>query len=265
MGELQWALLIVCLVLVVAVYVFSRRNRGAADDGDSDGGHTLFPKPGETGNQLDLLAPRAEAGFDEYGVGNKRTRGEGGATDHLPREPSPPSMATLLHPLPGQQHVVPRIPPDMVAAPAAAPSAPAATPQGKLVALIVAPTEETDILGPQLHAALIAQGLKFGDGEVYHRYIGGRVVYSVASLLKPGKLIPAEAENFSTKGLTVVLNLPGPVTPVVAVDDMLSTTRAVATVLKLEIFDARRERVTDEVGKKLRAEVEDWARAAKII
>jgi hypothetical protein len=54
------------------------------------------------------------------------------------------------------------------------------------------------------------------------------------------------------------------VTPVVAFDDMLSTTRAVATALKLEIFDARRERVTDEVGKKLRAEVEDWARAARI-
>lgn len=267
MGELQWALLIVCLVLVVAVYVLSRRNRGNADDADRDGGHELFPKPGESGNQLDLLAPRAaESGFDEFGVGTKRKRGEGPVSDHSPREPSPPSMATLLHPLPGQPHVAPRIPPDMVAAAPASPAAAStATPQGKLVALIVAPTEETDILGPQLHAALIAQGLKFGESEVYHRHIGGRIVYSVASLLKPGKLIPAEAENFSTKGLTVVLNLPGPVTPVVAVDDMLATTRALATVLKLEIFDARRERVTDEVGKKLRAEVEDWARAAKII
>lgn len=263
MGELQWALLIVCLVLVVAVYFFSRRNRD--EGGGGDDGRAPFGKPEASGDQMDLLTPRADGSFDEYGVGRKRKRGDNGGPlepSVTPREPSAPSMATLLHPLPGQPHVAPRMASDVT--PPASSAGAAAAPQGKLVALIVAPTEETDILGPQLHAALSAQGLKFGEGEVYHRHIGGRIVYSVSSLLKPGKLIPAEAENFSTKGLTVVLNLPGPVTPVVAFDDMLSTTRAVATALKLEIFDARRERVTDEVGKKLRAEVEDWARAARI-
>lgn len=261
MGELQWALLIVCLVLVVAVYFFSRRNR---DEG-SDDERPRFGKPEASGDQLDLLTQRPDGSFDEYGVGRKRKRGEAGAEPSVnPREPSGPSMATLLHPLPGQTPVPPRLAPEAAPVPAASAAAAAAAPPGKLVALIVAPTEETDILGPQLHAALASQGLKFGEGEVYHRHIGGRVVYSVSSLLKPGKLIPAEAENFSTKGLTVVLNLPGPVTPVVAFDDMLTTTRAVASALKLEIFDARRERVTDDVGKKLRGEVEEWARAARI-
>lgn len=267
MGELQWALLIVCLVLVVAVYVFSRRNRGDEDDG----GHGRFSRPESAGDQLDLLAPRPdpaaarpEGAFDEYGVGRKRKRGQDEKADGPPREPPAPSMATLLNPLPGQAPVAPRVAPSTGAATAPA-SAPAMPAPGKLVALIVAPTEETDILGPQLHAALAAQGLKFGEGEVYHRHIGGRIVYSVSSLLKPGKLIPAEAENFSTKGLTVVLNLPGPVLPTVAFDDMLSTTRAVASALKLEIFDARRERVTDEVGKILRADVEDWARASRLV
>jgi hypothetical protein len=198
MGELQWALLIVCLVLVVAVYVFSRRNRDDADDADG-GGAGAYGKPADA-NQMDLLAPRAEAGFDEYGVGNKRKRGEGTAAGHSPREPAAPTIATLLNPLPGQSPVTPRATPEVslppvVSIPAAAGSSAGATPSGKMVALIVAPTEETDILGPQLHAALAAQGLKFGDGEVYHRHIGGRVVYTVQSLLKPGKLIPAEAEK----------------------------------------------------------------------
>lgn len=258
MGELQWALLIVCIVLVVALYVFSRRGKDA-DAGEDD----AVSSRDANGDQLDLLNSRADASYDEYGVGRKRKRGEGNGDIDAPtsvREPPAPSMATLLHPLPGQPRVAPR----MHEAPAPAPSigAPAAS---KLIALIVAPTEETDILGPQLHAALNAQGLKFGEGEVYHRSIGGRVVYSVASLLKPGKLIPAEAEGFSTKGLTVVMNLPGPVTPVVALDDLLSTTRAVAAALKLEIFDAARERVTEDAGRKLRVEVEDWARAQKFL
>lgn len=262
MGELQWALLIVCLVLVVAVYVFSRRNRAEREDDPAT--HGL----GAGGDQLDLLAPRGDAGFDEYGVGRKRKRGEGGPElgDVPPREPPPPSMATLLHPLPGQAAVSPRLAPEAVPSPSAAPAVGttgAAVP-GKLIALIIAPSEETDILGPQLHAALTAQGLRFGDNEVYHRLVGNRVVYSVASLLKPGKLIPAEAENFSTKGLTVVMNLPGVVSPVVAFDDMLATARGLAGTLKLEIFNAARERVSEEVGKSLRAEIEDWARAHKL-
>jgi cell division protein ZipA len=257
MGELQWALLIVCLVLVVAVYVFSRRNREEADDGE----HASSGRDGAGGDQLDLLAPRSDANFDEYGVGRARPRGQAPSLGgDAPREPSPPTMATLLNPLPGQAPVAPR----QLIEPAAAPASAGPVPAGKMIALIVAPTEETDILGPQLHAALAAQGLKFGDGELYHRSIGGRVVFSVASLLKPGKLNPAEAENFSTKGLTVVLNLPSVVTPTVAFDDMLATTRALAAALKLEIFDARRERVTEELGKKLRVEIEDWARANKL-
>ena len=91
--------------------------------------------------------------------------------------------------------------------------------------------------------------------------IGGRIVYSVAGLIKPGKLIPAEAASFSTRGLTVVLQLPGPVQGDVAFDDMATTTRALAAALKAEVFDVRRQRLTDEVATSLRADVADWVRA----
>ena len=258
MGELQWALLIVCVVMVVALYVLSRRGKSGAPD--SDDANSLFSSRESGGDQLDLLAPRADGGYDEFGVGRKRKRGEG-LVDDAPltvREPPAPSMATLLNPLPGQSAVSPRITPE---APPAAAAVPLST---KMVALIVAPTEETDIQGPQLHAALIAQGLRFGEGEVYHRSIGGRAVFSVASLIKPGKLIPADADTFSTKGLTVVMNLPGPVTPAVALDDMLVTTRALASALKAEIFDARRQRLSDDVAAALKDEITDWARARKL-
>ena len=268
MGELQWALLIVCVGLVVALYVFSQRGKSGSKEGESDDERSLREA---SADQSDLFAPPKD--YDEYGVGRKRKRGDGEPSVGAPavREPPAPSMATLLNPLPGQAPaarstpvVVPPVVggPVTAAPPAAAPTAsPTAT---RTIVLMVAPTEETDILGPQLHAALAAEGLKFGEGDVYHRIIGGRSVYSVASLLKPGKLIPAEAENFSTKGLAVMLTLPGPVTSSVAFDDMLSTTRALATALKLDIFDTERERLTDESGRKLRADVEGWARSNKL-
>ena len=206
MGELQWALLIVCVVLVVALYVLSRR--GKSDDADDATEDALLRGRDDDGDQLDLLAPRQPPqGFDEYGVGRPRRRGEpsfGSAAPPAPQAPAP-SVATLLKPS-AEPAPVPAVAPEPVSGSA----------QSRPVAWIVAPTEETDILGPQLHEALRAQGLKFGQNQLYHRLIGGHSVYSVASLLKPGKLDPAEAEGFSTKGLLVLMTLPGPVSPTVA-------------------------------------------------
>lgn len=295
MGELQWAVLIVCVALVIALYVFSRRGKR----NDADAG-----SPPANADQSDLFTPPVDGSFDQFGVGRARSRGQasqdapvlpaGGAST-----PIPPSVAALLKPLPGQSAsgnarsapslgatppqaaavvlptvTLPLAPTPIVATPEAAwppsiPTAPsrnAAPPAqtAKLVALIVAPTEETDILGPQLHQALVANGLQFGEGDVYHRLIGGRVVYSVAGLLKPGKLVPSEAETFSTRGLTVVMRLPGPVKAEVALDDMVATTRALAATLKADIFDARRERLSDAVSAALRAEVQEWAQAQKV-
>lgn len=274
MGELQWALLIVCVVLVVLLYLFSRRKR---DDGPGRESPDLAPPVTDAG-QSDLFTappPRAPGpapeGFDEFGVGNKRVRGAPPTIDPSvqPRMPPPSTMNIPMPPKPAPAGSAPNPGPSAgpPATPAPAPAKPAApaagSGDGKLVVLIVAPTEETDILGPQLHSALAAQGLKFGEGEVYHRLIGGKIVYSVAGLIKPGKLIPAEAAGFSTRGLTVLLQLPGPVVGDVAFDDMAATTRALATALKAEVFDMRRQRLTDDVAATLRTEVSDWVRASK--
>ncbi|MGQ0622711.1 MAG: cell division protein ZipA C-terminal FtsZ-binding domain-containing protein [Panacagrimonas sp.] len=284
MGELQWALLIVCAVLVVALYVFSRRSkRTDRESGD-------FEAPGDPASQMDLLT-RPDPAFDEFGVGRARARNSPLASDPgasrpmTAAPPAQPSVAALLKPPsvgPGAGATgfaapnEPRSPPSLVSGRAAA-SATVASPPAtttarraaaspssptKLVALLVAPVEEIDIGGVQLHDALRAQGLKFGAGELYHRLIGGQVVYSVASLIRPGKLVPSQAETFSTKGLTVILNLPGPVSAAIAFDDMVATTRALATALKSEIFDTRRERLSDELATTLRNEVREWALAS---
>lgn len=282
MGELQWALLIVCAVLVIALYVFSRRSKRS----DREGGD--FDAPGDPASQMDLLT-RPDPAFDEFGVGRARPRGgsaggDPGASRPM-TAPAQPSVAALLKPpnvgpgsgapgSTGAPRSAPMLNPVNGAAPASAVPVPTATPAPaakrpvtssssptKLVALLVAPVEETDIVGVQLHQALNAQGLKFGAGELYHRLIGGQVVYSVASLIRPGKLVPKDAETFSTKGLTVILNLPGPVSAAVAFDDMVATTRALAVALKAEIFDAQRERLTDERVSALRTEVREWALA----
>ncbi|MGQ0696642.1 MAG: cell division protein ZipA C-terminal FtsZ-binding domain-containing protein [Panacagrimonas sp.] len=288
MGQLQWVLLIVCVVLVIALYVLSRRSKKL--ESDEVRLHAASPGRSPSTGQMDLLAPRQETSFDEYGVGRARKRGEGTEpeTDEAEIQESDDAEPVIVVPPPAPREAV-AVPPPLVPprpAPTPMPSVPAIAPRliapmttpparpapvpaaesssaRKPIALIIAPSEETDILGPALHHALVGQGLRYGSGEVYHRMIGGQSVYSIASLIKPGTLIPTQAQYFSTKGLLIVMSLPGPVLPGVALEDLIVTARNIASALRADIYDGRRQRLTEEVATALRAEVEDWARSHK--
>lgn len=99
----------------------------------------------------------------------------------------------------------------------------------KLVVFYLVETDNQFIPGTRIHAALAAQRLQFGHRHIYHRIkeVGGvpESVFSVASLAKPGYLDPEEAKTFSTPGLVVFLNIPGPEHAEIAFDDVVRTTR----------------------------------------
>jgi cell division protein ZipA len=185
----------------------------------------------------DWSAPEAEpaaAGFDEFGVGKPRRAASGGP---------PPRTAPTLAP------VAPASPP-------AAPQAPE-----KVIGLYIAEHEGTNILGPKIHAALESRGLRFGARRIYHRFDGEQPIFSVASLVKPGVLDPAEAEGFATPGLSVFMTLPGPLRPVAAFQDMLDTARGLARALNSELYDTeQRAPLSPERERELHEQVEEWAR-----
>lgn len=214
--------------------------------------------------------------FDEFGVGKPRKRTaphieptlsapaepSGGfdapAAEPAPARPEPPPPAFLRAP------AAPRSPEPRVAEPAPAPAKPAPKVADKIVALLIAEREGTAIMGARLHQALAAQGLVYGAKQIYHRLSGGEPVFSVASLVKPGVLVPAEAAGFSTPGLSVFMVLPGPLKPAAALQDMLSTAQALARALNAEVYDGRKQPLTGESMRELQRDVEDWARAAKL-
>jgi cell division protein ZipA len=86
------------------------------------------------------------------------------------------------------------------------------------------------------------------------------VVFSVASLLKPGHLDPAVAEDFQTPGLTLFMVLPGPVRAADAVRDMITTAERLAKAIGAEVYDARKQPFTPTSARELQQEIESWAR-----
>lgn len=229
MGALQWALLILGVAAVVAVYFYSRRERKSEARVEPQ---VTQPKPaGTPDRQLDIFAGGGSR-FDEFGVGKPRR--VGGAANGEPDEA--PEAG-------GAERKV----------------------SEKIIALLIAEREGTHIFGEQLHHALQAQGLEYGDRQIYHRLDrsaggSGRTVFSVASLLKPGYLNPQEAAGFTTPGLTVFMVLPGPVHPVIAFQDMLTTTQALARALNADVYDGKRRPMNTALAHTLQMEVEAFAR-----
>jgi cell division protein ZipA len=209
-----------------------------------------------------MIDPVSGKQFDEFGVGRPRRRTMPSldatpANDTRAREPSAPIEAAPPTSVPAWVR----------AAPSAAPSAPKAAPptvEQKIVALLIVEREGGMIAGSKLHPALSAQGLQFGAKQIYHRLAREESVFAVASLTKPGMLIPAEAAQFATPGLSTFMVLPGPVKPLTALHDMLATTQALARALNAEVYDSKKQPLTSETMRALQADVEAWARAAQL-
>jgi cell division protein ZipA len=242
MSPLQWALLIFGVVAVVAVYLYSRRDRRAMDDWNpNEPGEPLLPPAKE--RQLDIFnGVSSNQQFDEFGVGKPRrvapvANGEG--------EPAAGGAANPIEV--GRRN-----------APVVGKAADKA-PSEKIVSLLIAEREGTAILGAKIHDALEAQGLEYGARQIYHRLLHGEPVFSVASLLKPGHLDPAAADEFSTPGLTLFMVLPGPQKPMEAIRDMIGTAERLAKALNAEVYDAKRKPLTPGAARNLQLEVETWA------
>lgn len=260
MTELQWALIVIGGVAVIGIYFYTRRDRALKNWTPPNASDSpLKPKP-PTKEQMEMFQRSGK--FDEFGLGKPRVAGD---------RRRPPDLA------PGQSAVVPAA--VAMPAPVAAtlenlaakiePPKPQDKPviaryEEKYFALLIAEREGTNIYGEKLHNALRAQKLEFGARDIYHRLDQGMVQFSVASLLQPGTLDPAQAAAFSTPGLSVFMLLPGPVKPLAAFDDMVKTARLLASSLNAEVFNVQRQALNEESARALRAEVEAWARGQNL-
>jgi cell division protein ZipA len=248
LSALQWALLLLGVGIAALLVFSSRREKKALErlntpapppasrDWGMERESVQPPAPAPTTGAAPARPSAPPTAFDEFGVSRPRKIPGLGVSTTLPPGTRAPELGT----------------------PAAAPVEPA---PGKLIGLYIAEHEGTNILGPKIHAALQERGLRYGLKRIYHRYEGEQPVFSVASLVKPGALDPAEAEGFATPGLSVFMVLPGPARPLAVFQDMLDTARGLARALNAELYDSeQRAPLTFERERVLHEQVEEWSR-----
>lgn len=111
-----------------------------------------------------------------------------------------------------------------------------------IVISVVAP-EEQPFGGEALGKALDNNDLVYGEKAIYHRHVRRNSedlpVFSLANMVKPGDFGNGDLQGFSTPGVTLILQLPGPVDSLDAYDDFVQTAERLAVELGGQLQDQK--------------------------
>ena len=98
--------------------------------------------------------------------------------------------------------------------------------------------------GADIRDALEQTGFVFGDMNIYHYYVDDSVpsipLCSVANLLEPGTLEDDQLEGLKTPGLSLFMQIPGPLNGREALDTMLKLGRKLSEQLDADLCDETR-------------------------
>src|ERR1700674_4724770 len=123
---------------------------------------------------------------------------------------------------------------------AVAAQTPNLSPQQKIVTVRVCAPGEARWSGATLLSALELHGLAYGRYQVFHRrHVDGRSLFCVASLIEPGTFDVASMSTEEFRGVTLFAVLPGPVEPLLTVDELLGAARGLAQELAGMVQDSK--------------------------
>ncbi|HEX3603579.1 MAG TPA: cell division protein ZipA C-terminal FtsZ-binding domain-containing protein [Steroidobacteraceae bacterium] len=138
----------------------------------------------------------------------------------------------------------------------AAAQAPNASEQQKIVTLRVCAPGEIRWPGATLLSALELHGLAYGRHQVFHRrHVDGRSLFCVASLIEPGTFDVARMSSEEFRGVTMFAVLPGPVEPLLTIDELLGAARGLAQELSGMVQDHKGMPLSPQRAAALRDDV----------
>ena len=139
---------------------------------------------------------------------------------------------------------------------AVAAQTPNLSPQQKIVTVRVCAPGEARWSGATLLSALELHGLAYGRYQVFHRrHVDGRSLFCVASLIEPGTFDVASMSTEEFRGVTLFAVLPGPVEPLLTVDELLGAARGLAQELAGMVQDSKGMPLSPQRAAALRDDV----------
>jgi len=258
MSELRWILLAAGIALLIGVYVWGVRSRKRSATPDFERPRRVDPvsppavaKPLEVHRRepritLDEMpaasSPESEVPELDFDIG-------AAAEEPSAARPAQPAIARVetgrTEPTissTAEQAVRQALPGEPAPATPGhgAGAAPPVKSSQKVVAVRVTAPLPSRFEGALLRETLRSHGLQHGRYDIYHRLApDGRPIISLASLLEPGTFDPATMDGVAYPGVALFTVLPGPVSALDALEDLLVTSRSLAMQLKGTVLDDR--------------------------
>lgn len=124
--------------------------------------------------------------------------------------------------------------------------------------------------GPELLEAMVSNGLRYGDMDIFHRHESedgrGKILFSAANMVVPGTFDLSAMDDFTSPGISMFLSLPIASDSLAAYNLMADTAHGIAEALGGELKDENRSvmtRQTIEHGRQRVIEYERKRRLAK--
>lgn len=269
MNTLRWMLLILGAVLLFAIYWFDRKRRPPVhhrllDDIEDSDGRVDEEAGRDNEDQYSLppadssgLATRVEPSFGSRAPGNP------GGMEFPEPTPPPAPQHKPIKPRPVEPPIVTTRAPEKPAShqPASAsPAAKASSGDERLVVLYVVPAASSEFTGEGLAEAFAQAELQYGEKQVFQRTVklGGKdeILFLVTNMLKPGIFDLSRLRELRCRGLSLFMQLPGPIDALKAFNTMLHCAQVLAGKLGGEVLDASREPL-DQIGiERLRGDIQ---------
>ena len=133
-----------------------------------------------------------------------------------------------------------------------------------VILTVLAPKGER-IEGAALRAALEAQGLRYGDDRIFHRYpdaapASAGPLFSAVNIVEPGVFDLEAMDSMHTPGVGLFMRLPGPKDPGDALAKMVEVARELAGALGAQLCDETRSKLTAQTLNHLREQIADFGR-----
>ncbi len=135
----------------------------------------------------------------------------------------------------------------------------------KILSLCVTAAEGDYLDGAEMYAIFMQRGYDFGEMGIFHSRYKGKSIFSVANMLEPGSFDVATIESMQTPGITLFLQLPGPIAADVLFEVLVSEASDIARALGASVRDNRRSNLTKQTIQHMREDVYQYMHRVKYL
>jgi cell division protein ZipA len=134
---------------------------------------------------------------------------------------------------------------------------------GKIITLHVVAPPNSVLPGDQLLDTFERRGYHYGEMNIFHSMHEGATVFSIAKMVEPGFFDINNPESFQTPGVTLILQLPGPVPADVAFAVLVSEAFEIGNELGATVLDERRSTLTKQTVQHMREGIYEYMHREK--